>query len=160
MTANGVLMIFLIYTGLGSKTLNETIHALLCIFHQKISVLPSQGAPYFCSFCLPVFTACHFNAGESISLTALQANVLSSQRREGCAAAEEACYNSAQLHASARLCPEWTCWHSSVLLCLRESQLGTTAILVSVMLFLVETGLRHSSHHPSDCVNMVTVSSN
>lgn len=41
----------------------------------------------------------------------------------------------------------------------RESQLGTTAILVSVMFFLLETGLQHSSHHLSDCVNMVTVSS-
>lgn len=91
-----MLIIFLIYSGLWSRTLNETVRALPCIFYQKTSLLLSQGAP---SFCLPIFTACHFNAGESISLTALQANVLSLQRREGCAAAEEAHTDSAQLHA-------------------------------------------------------------
>lgn len=75
MRANGVLMIFLIYRGLWSKTLNETIHALLCIFYQKISMLLTQDAPDFCCRCQPVFTACHSSAGESITLTAPQAGV-------------------------------------------------------------------------------------
>lgn len=132
------------------QTLNETTHALLCIFYRKVSVLLCKVLPIFVHL-LACFYCCHFSAGESISLTASQANVLSLQRREGCTAAEEACYSSAQLHASAQLCPERTRWHRSEPLCLRESQLGTTAILVSVMLFLLETGLGHSSHHLSDC---------
>lgn len=89
-------MIFLIYVGLQSKTLNETIRALLRVFYQELSVFLSQGVPYFCSFCLPVFAACHFSAGESISLT--QARILSPQRREGCAARRmlaAACLSSA-----------------------------------------------------------------
>lgn len=70
MRANGVLMISLTYRELWSKTLNETIHAPVCIFHQKISTLLTQDAPGFCSRCQPVFTACHRSAGEGTSLAA------------------------------------------------------------------------------------------
>lgn len=149
-------MIFLIYVGLQSKTLNETIRTLLRVFYQKVSVFLSQGVPYFCSFCLPVFTACHFSAGESISLTASQARILSSQRREGCAARRTLATAAACLSSAP---PRWARWHGPVPQHLHKCHLGTAATPVSVTLFLLETGLGHGLHHPSACVNMVTVSS-
>lgn len=85
MRANGVLMISLIYRRLWSKNLNETIHALVCIFHQKLPVLLTQDAPDFCPRCQPVVTVCHPSAGEGIGLTAPRL-VFPSECREGCEA--------------------------------------------------------------------------
>lgn len=116
MRANGVLMISLIYRGLWSKTLNETIHALVCIFHQKIPVLLTQDAPDFFSRCQAVFTACHPSAGEGIGLTA-----------------PRLVFPSALPQNSPGL---------------RESHLGTRAVLAFAMLLLLEPdrGTAHSIH--------------
>lgn len=130
-------MISLIHRGLRSKTLNEAIHALVCVFYQQIPVLLTQDAPDFCSRCQRVFTACHRSAGEGISLTAprLAFPLRVQGRRRGRRQLFPQSLGSALPQNSPGL---------------RESHLGTRAALALVMLLLLEAarGTAHIIHQP------------
>lgn len=142
MRANDVLMLFLIHRGLWSKTLNETIHALVCIFLPEVIRAPNPRCSWFLFLCQPVFTACHPSAGEGISLSALQAGVppLSTGKdvRQEAAAAPEP-----------QLCPApkrpWPVTESL-------GDKGSAGFCGA----RAGAGPRHSSHHPSGCADTGT----
>lgn len=134
MRANGVLMIFLIYRGLWSKTLNETIHALVCIFLPEDICAPNPK----CSWFLLLLPACFYCVSSQcwgrISLTAPQAGV--PPRSAGKDVRQEAAAPWSLSSVLSQNSPG-----------LPESHLGTRAVLAFVMLLLeLDWGTAHIIH--------------
>lgn len=140
MRANGVLMISLIHRGLWSKTLNEAIHALVCIFLPADIRAPNPGCSWFlfplpaCFHC--VSSQCWGRHQPDSSKAGVPPPSAGEEERQEAAAPPEP-----------RLCP------ASKQPRLAIESLGDKGSAGFSDAPSAGSGPRHSSHHPSACAD-------